>query len=64
MSTDDPELTVRLPKSVWLAAVDLMATLPYGQVSALIETVAEQLGPQIRATQATDTPTTADARPN
>jgi hypothetical protein len=49
MSADDPELTVTLPRSVWVAAAELLAQLPYGEVATLLETLAEQLNPQIRA---------------
>jgi len=44
----DPELTVVLPRSLWLATAELLGRLPYGDVAGILETIAEQIGPQLR----------------
>ena len=48
MSADDPEFSVRLPHSVWMRTLESLGQRPYSEVAEIIETIAEQLGPQIR----------------
>ena len=48
LATEDPELTVTLPRSLWLATAELLGRLPYGDVAGVLETIAEQIGPQLR----------------
>lgn len=61
-SPADPELTVRLPHSIWMAALESLGQRPYAEVAATIETIAEQLAPQIRA--ASERAQSMETRPN
>lgn len=64
MSAEDPKLTVTLPRSEWVAAAELLAQLPYGQVANVLETIAGQLNPQIRAAAETAQAAATETRPN
>lgn len=55
--TDDPALTVTLPRSGWIALIGALSELPYGRVSDTIEEIVRQAGAQLEAREpATDTP--------
>lgn len=56
MGADDPEFTVQLPHATWMSVLESLGQRPYAEVAAVIENVAEQLSPQIRAVQAARDP--------